>query len=353
MIALLTPLASLLALAAPQDVVLRGVLDDEPVSVSQDGGRVPIPAATVTLQIYDVLDLVEPRPTGAIGADRSQPTERVAVPSPHEWDEATKRANELTAAAELAQRRMRNLEELAQVVADYMNPPFAASVGHSVRAAGEGSLVVNASPEQHTWLQSFLERQRRHVDTIYHLEFRVIEMTDGAWEDLRPADGAVVLESKEEVAAFLLGVEADPRASLVTSPALTVFGRQSANMSALNQTAYVADFKLYENVQPGGTTIVDPVIDLVSYGLVIDSRVVHLSDTTISVEFQIELSELIEMGSAQTQFGEIGLPEIEKQTVRSTAYLKDGDTILFGGLTSDGDTTAVALRLNVVPAQRR
>lgn len=133
----------------------------------------------------------------------------------------------------------------------------------------------------------------------------------------------------------LRAVSKSERVELVTAPRILVFNTGRANLTVLNQVAYVADFDI-EIAQ--GASIADPIIDVVQDGAILDVRPVVSADRRfITLELRPTIAQLTRpIRQAVTTLGStssvtIELPEVDIQRVRTSVPMPDGATVLLGG----------------------
>ena len=134
---------------------------------------------------------------------------------------------------------------------------------------------------------------------------------------------------------ILRAVSKSERVELVTAPRILVANTARANLSVLNQVAYVQDFDV-EIAQ--AASIADPIIQVIQDGVVLDVRPVVSADRRfITLELrptiaQLELpiqEQITTLGSQNSVT--IQLPEVEIQRVRTSIPIPDGGTVLLGG----------------------
>jgi type II secretory pathway component GspD/PulD (secretin) len=135
---------------------------------------------------------------------------------------------------------------------------------------------------------------------------------------------------------ILRAVSKSSRIELVTAPNLLVFNTARANLTVLNQVAYVQDYDI-EIAQ--GASIADPIIDVIQDGVILDVMPVVSADRRfITLELRPTVAELqrpilelaTSLGSQNTVT--IQLPEVEISRVRTSVPIPDGGTVLLGGL---------------------
>ena len=134
---------------------------------------------------------------------------------------------------------------------------------------------------------------------------------------------------------ILRAVEKSQRVELVTAPRITVHNASRANLSVMNQVAYVHDFDV-EIAQ--AASIADPIIEVIQDGIILDVRPVVSADRRfLTLELRPTIAELQRpIAERVTTLGSqnsvtIQLPEVEIQRVRTTIPMPDGGTVLLGG----------------------
>ena len=134
---------------------------------------------------------------------------------------------------------------------------------------------------------------------------------------------------------ILRAVSKSERVELVTAPRILVFNTGRANLTVLNQVAYVRDFDI-EIAQ--GASIADPIIGVVQDGSILDVRPVVSADRRfITLELRPTIAQLTRpIRQVVTTLGSqnsvtIELPEVDIQRVRTSVPMPDGATVLLGG----------------------
>ena len=135
---------------------------------------------------------------------------------------------------------------------------------------------------------------------------------------------------------ILRAVSKSERVQLVTAPRILVHNTARANLSILNQVAYVQDFDV-EIAQ--AASIADPIVAVIQDGVILDVRPVVSADRRfITLELRPTVAVLkrpIEervttLGSQNSVT--IMLPDVEIQRVRTSVPLPDKGTVLLGGM---------------------
>lgn len=136
---------------------------------------------------------------------------------------------------------------------------------------------------------------------------------------------------------ILTAVSKSERVELVTAPQILIYNTARANISVLNQVAYVKDFDVEIAM---GSSIADPIIGVVEDGVVLDVRpavsadrrfvILDLRPTVAQLRRPIQTftTSLGVSGNSVT----IHLPELDITKVRTTIPMPDGSTVLLGGM---------------------
>ncbi|MBI1382785.1 MAG: hypothetical protein GC161_17060 [Planctomycetaceae bacterium] len=134
----------------------------------------------------------------------------------------------------------------------------------------------------------------------------------------------------------LRAVSKKERVELVTAPRVLVANTARANLSVLNQVAYIQD---YDVQIAQGAAIADPIIQVIQDGVVLDVRPVVSADRRfITLELRPTVAELdrplreLTVTLANQGSVTLQLPEVEIQRARTTVPLPDGGTVMLGGL---------------------
>jgi type II secretory pathway component GspD/PulD (secretin) len=141
------------------------------------------------------------------------------------------------------------------------------------------------------------------------------------------------------LSALITAVEKTQSGRTLTSPTITVYNTQRANLTVVNQLSYIQDF----DVEVAQTSfIADPIVGIVQDGLTLDVRPTVSNDRKwITLELQPTVADLIEpiptfATTLASSFSPviIQLPELRLQQARLTVRIPDKGSILIGGLKS-------------------
>jgi hypothetical protein len=184
-------------------------------------------------------------------------------------------------------RSRRSSEQLVALLREWVPLPPEASI----ELIGGSTLAANLSATEHTALQEFLNAQRQCAP-FYELELRLIQAPRGSAAQFSAfPDEGQLLDGLQAELLMDMAKKAPDMLETITAPRLTVFARQRAQVSVINQESYIADHELQQDPE-SGTMIVDPVIEVVQEGFVADLRPVPLAEQRIGLSLSVSLSEL-------------------------------------------------------------
>jgi len=139
-----------------------------------------------------------------------------------------------------------------------------------------------------------------------------------------------------QISAILRLVEKSESVELINDQILSVHNTQRAYVTVVNQQAYVQDFDV-EVAQL--QAIADPQINVLTEGIVLDVRpTISQNRKYLTLEVQPTVASVVALTdfsttlAGQTAAVTFQLPELEVQSVFTTATVPDGGSILIGGL---------------------
>ncbi len=139
-----------------------------------------------------------------------------------------------------------------------------------------------------------------------------------------------------QMSAILRLVEKSSNIEMINDQVLSVHNTQRAFVTVVNQKAYIQDFDV-EVAQ--FQAVADPVINVLTEGIVLDVRpTIHHDRRYLTLEIQPTVATVVSLTDFSTTLGgstasvTFQLPELEVQSVFTTAVVPDGGSILIGGL---------------------
>ena len=144
--------------------------------------------------------------------------------------------------------------------------------------------------------------------------------------------------SKLNLSAILRAVEKTASFELVNDQVLSVHNTQRAYVQVVNQRAYIQDFDV-EVAQ--FQAVADPQINVLLEGVVLDVRpTIHTDRRTLTLEVQPTVAKVVALRDFSSTLGgntspvTFQLPELQVQSVFTTATIPDGGSLLLGGLSN-------------------
>lgn len=246
----------------------------------------------------------------------------------------------------------RRSTELATSVRELVRPPFD-SDHHALTVLEGGRLALVGSSEQHAWLGGVLDAMRDFSGYVDY-QGRILKLPSGVLAELGLASGAFLADAQVEL--LLEGTEQRGNVDLISMPRVTFKPLQSAQLSVLSEIPYIADF---ERTEVSGETVLDPVIETVQEGLLLELRAVPLADGRLALACRLEntvVSRPIPQFST-TFGGKLGeavvvqLPEVRMLRAEGRFDLWPTEHVLLVAPDEEGDSeTAVLMQVRRLSA---
>ena len=311
-----------------------------------------------SLRLYEVRDLVTAR-VGSMSVDDPDPA-RAELEGRIQRYLASQRAlgrgdpadgAALDARFEALERERRVAEdsrELARIVRTFVEPKLSGPAQKVEAPSASGTLVVRATDAQHAWIDAFLTRQRRAVDTI-ELQARFLVGPRGCFKELTD-QVSKTFARKEALDTALAGIKV--QFDEILAPRVVCSNLQQASIETVNETAYIKDYDV-RFVEPGPRQIADPVIDTIRDGIFLKARTFELADGLYGVCLDTTLVQLkrpirtakVRISVTDAEEVEIALPEVSRVHFSSDVQIGDGGAALF--LMPFHDDTDMALVVSV------
>ena len=141
-----------------------------------------------------------------------------------------------------------------------------------------------------------------------------------------------------EVSSILRAVEKSSQYEVINNQILSVHNNSRAYVAVVNQRAFIQDFSV-EVAQ--FQAVADPEINVLHEGIALDVRPTIQHDRKyLKLEVQPTIAKVVGLRTFSTTLGgntspvEFQLPELEVQSINTSAHLPDGGSVLLGGLSS-------------------
>ena len=240
---------------------------------------------------------------------------------------------------EVLLKREAETERLAAVVREWADPPIEAD--ETVRAIGDGTLVVLASEEQHAWIQTFLEKQRASR-VLFDIEARYVEAPIGGFAKLGYPKPSAVFKDEESLRTVNEQLAATAGFSVKKTPRLVAPNNSYIGHATVAGLRYVKEWRLV-TVHPGKRKIADPVVDSIWVGDGIEGVAFELPSGNYGVELHFSREGVVEpIPTTMAPIGdsgeeaEIAMPEATKFDMEARFELQPGGGALFWAPKPDG-----------------
>jgi len=139
-----------------------------------------------------------------------------------------------------------------------------------------------------------------------------------------------------EMSMILRAVEKSSTFELINDQVLSVHNTQRAFVTVINQRAYIQDFDVEVATFQA---VADPQVNVLNEGVVLDVRpTIHQDRKYLTLEVQPTVAKVVAMREYSSTLGgntspvKFELPELQVESVFTTAQIPDGGSILLGGL---------------------
>ncbi|MCY3001362.1 MAG: hypothetical protein NTV21_06120 [Planctomycetota bacterium] len=229
---------------------------------------------------------------------------------------------------------------------------------HFVRCTNAQTLLVNGSPAQLEWVDSFLQHLRGY-DKLVEVHAHFVRVPNERLKELG-IEGTSVFPKPEDVPTLLEALKATPKVEFLSAPRVMALPLQRASISVLDQVRYIGDWRV-ETVEPGAQEVLVPSIEELETGLALDVRAVPLPGEKFALTLEAQDARLARplvslTQKLKTKQGEVpvtlALPEVDIQRVQTELLLQDGSTaVLVVDPSSSKDRLVILVTVRSVAAK--
>jgi hypothetical protein len=245
-------------------------------------------------------------------------------------------------------RRTDSLAALAQLILDKL-PSKAKQDCIRIEPGSAGNLLVQGGPNCWAFVDSFLETQRRE-DAPLAMTFHLFEAPHSLLAELGVEGSSTIFDGLEAYASALKQLENTHDVMSISTPRVAFGPRSSATISAVNQVAYVSDYEL-RIVEPGHYEILDPVIDVVEEGIIVDVSGVPMPGGVVDFDISVDYAQLARpIATLKTRFGAgdghevaVSLPEVAKVNIKALLSMQPGSAALIASAAPDEEHDFIVL----------
>jgi hypothetical protein len=283
--------------------------------------------AELRLELFDVRDLIQ--------ETRDFPAPKLGLPTPRP-----------AAATEVApEKPRRTTAELVAAVRSLEG--IAWGDGAEVHAF-PGQLLVKQTPSALQAVRRWLEQLRADQSRLIAVDARFVTLPLKSVASF--ADGLHVI--RPERAQAFLALAKSGQGRILSSPRITAFDGQRANITIANQVSYVGGIDVKAT---RGAIIGDPVVSTLTEGLALEVRGRARTDGWIDVDVAAQSADLLRpIPEVKTRFGTVQVPEVVAQRYSARGSLPPEGWAMLVGLTdvredgTAGDPVVVLIRFKPV-----
>lgn len=246
-----------------------------------------------------------------------------------------------TISPSVIERREAELAEFVEQLQAKLHPGLRQQI-QRLELTAPASLILQASPAVHTFVEGFVTAQRQNQDVVFQVRFTMFRLPHGLLEDKGVEGSSMLFQDDASYLSMAEWLDEHAAIETLSAPQLALFPRALATVSMTNQIAYVADYEL-RVVQPGDQEILDPVIKVAEDGLHADVRVVPMPDGTFDLECNASFAELdrplqsrkVRMGAGAGFEVEVTRPVIQELRISSLLGMTPGAAALIATTSED------------------
>lgn len=250
------------------------------------------------------------------------------------------------------ERRSTAIDVLARSIETFVQPPFEGP--EELRTIAGTHVIAVARPEQHDWIEKFLERQTERATQQLLVEVRLLTLPRGATMPplkeggpeiaLNPSSEPMILDRERAAQTLLKWRETDGVSSLAAPSVLCMPG-QRMSLYTMDETAYVKDYQILTIRQDGqDIEIADPVVAVIRAGMHLEGSVAELADDRLAVDFKLTQRDLHKrpIPTVEVPIGRQGRkvtiqrPSWSEFQIDAASALADKQTLQFVTITDDG-----------------
>jgi len=246
-------------------------------------------------------------------------------------------------------------DDLLAVLREHLRPPLE-DPERDLHVSG-AMLFALLTPEQHAWVQAFLERQRAQTEPVLDMRAYVLTLPREMCAELGFTTPSGSLEPGA-LEPLLERVKTDSRpVELLQAPRVLWTPWKRCSISAGESLDYVGDWQVHEHVEPGDQRLVVPVVQQLFDGLEIGVLAAVVEGQTIDLDFHLVQTRVQRpLPVFRTGEGlEVCLPEWTTRAIETRAVLEAGQALWFRSTEVDPEAPVIValVRVDLVPPTPR
>lgn len=315
-----------------------------------------------TIQVYDLRDLVADAAVPASSAPAVDESAATGVPVLHKLPLLSHLFEPREKTVVPAGPKAR-LAAIADLMREFVEPRL--DERDEIQVVGDGSIVVLASPAQHTWIKRWLTAARAAPEEFLEVEVTFYALTPAGYTahlapvlarapqptqvrvDPNLRAQSLLLAPGAETEAFLAALAKAEGVDIVSAPRVLARMRESADVRTGEQVAYIKDFE----VERTPTAIIaNPVVGTVWDGLGFSIIGTPLFSGHLGLQIEAIVADLARpIPTFETTLGvgapvTIQLPRVRIARVRAAVELPTDHVVLFSLADATEKPMVVVLR---------
>lgn len=238
------------------------------------------------------------------------------------------------------------LADIESIVRSHLKPAFDPA-RNLVRTVTDSSLLVLGDHNQQAWVQTYLETCRQ-FERLIRVDTVILNLPAGSLETLGHDHSGQVLP-RTDADGLIAAAKRIPGATILEVPSVVTSPFRRANLTAVDQVAYIKDFELIV-LEEEQQEIVDPVVDVAQDGVVLDITATPVEGGRFSLDAHLTYSVLERpIRTFETSIGALGhkvtvqLPEITISRLKGEFVLSQDQSLAIASTGPDGEGEVLML----------
>ena len=220
---------------------------------------------------------------------------------------------------------------LRDAVAAHMEPAITDPT-HNPALLNESTLLLTGTPDQHAWMNRFLEVQRTNLDWI-QVKMLALSTPAASLAGLGYKESKFVVPTWDGARKIAERLQEDPETRLTIAPTLLIQPRRNAKVSTGEEIPYIKDYTVV-TVQPGNHEVADPLIETVHEGIEVEVWALPLAGERYGLNLRFSSSSLERpiptetrrIGSEGAEV-QVALPAVTRTDMEMRVALEPGSAV--------------------------
>lgn len=267
------------------------------------------------------------------------------------------RETQLDGGSKMSPVKAGDSQRAASMLRNFIDPPLRA--GDDITAVGLQWIAVLADEPRIASVERLFQAAKQHRNDLLTIEVKLLEVSSAKFRKLllpqlltverKAGTSYESVIDKPKAKQFLISCQA-AATSVLAAPRLSVLPLQTANITLINETAYVKDFTVQ---RAGNSVIADPVISKVWDGHKSEVCATFLPGGRIGLRCDVNVQELhrpipevktvVVKGTKPVT---IQLPRLSGVRLANVAEVAPGSLVVLAAKRSDGKFLVAVIKAN-------